>query len=132
MSFAKEMMSIKKKLEKLGHMVLVPEDIKSHIDSPDLIDDLVTNYKHATEKNIMKKCFDLIAKSDGILVLNHAKNGIKGYVGTSSLMEIGIAYYLDKKIFLFNPLPDSKNYRWVHEVAIMQPVILNGELEKIK
>lgn len=132
MSFAKKMISTKRQLEKLGHLASVPEDIKSHIDNPDLIDDLASNYKHATEENIMKKCFDMIAKSDAVLVLNHAKNGIKGYVGTSSLMEIGLAYYLGKKIFLLNPLPDSKSYRWVHEVTIIQPVILNGELERIK
>ena len=126
MTFAKEMMGVKSKLEKLGYLISFPEDIEFHINNPDLIDDLASNYKHATEKNIMKKCFDLIAMSDGILVLNYAKNGIKGYVGTSSLMEIGLAYYLGKKIFLLNPLPDSSNYRWVHEVEIMQPVILNG------
>lgn len=132
MSFAKEMMGIKRKLEKLGHMALVPIDIKSHIDNPKLIDDLESNYKHAVKTNVMKKCFGLIAKSDAMLVLNYPKNGTKGYVGTSSLMEIGLAYYLGKRIFLLNSLPRSKDARWVHEVTIMQPIILNGDLEGIK
>lgn len=132
MTFAKDMINIKRKLEKLGHIANVPLDIESHVTNPGLIDDLASDYKHATEKNILKKCFDLIAKSDAILVLNHTKNEIKGYVGTSSLIEIGLAYYLGKKIFLLNPLPDSKSYRWVHEVEIMKPVIIDGKIGKIK
>lgn len=131
MSFAKEMMSTKRKLEKLGHMVLVPLDIKSHVDNPELIDDLESNYKHAVKTNIMKKCFDLIAKTDAILVLNHHKNGVRGYVGTSSLMEIGLAYYLGKKMFLLNPLPSPREERWAHEIKIIQPIILNGDLTRI-
>lgn len=132
MTFAKEMLKAKQKLEELGHEVDVPLDVEFHVKNPKLIDDLESNYKHAQETQIMQKCFELLAKNDAILVLNHAKNGIKGYIGTSSLMEIGVAYYLGKKIFLLNPLPDSSNHRWVHEVKIMQPVMLNGELERIK
>jgi nucleoside 2-deoxyribosyltransferase len=131
MTFAKEMLETKKKLEDLGHEVYVPLDTESHINNPKLIDDLVSDYKHAQKNNILKQCFDLIAKSDAILVLNYAKNGIKGYIGTSSLMEIGLAYYLGKRIFILKKLPKSSQYRWVHEVEIMRPVIINGEMHRI-
>jgi hypothetical protein len=47
-------------------------------------------------------------------------------------MEIGLARYLGKKIFILNELPHHNDHRWVHEVRIMQPVILNGNLEKVK
>lgn len=132
MTFAKEMFDAKQKLEVLGHKVNVPLDIESHINNPGLIDDLVSDYKHVQENNILKKCFDLIAKSDAILVLNYPKNEVKGYIGTSSLMEIGLAHYLNKKIFLLNHLPNSSSYRWVHEVEIIEPVVLNGQLQRIK
>ncbi len=131
MTFAKEMLKAKKKLESLGHKVNVSLDTESHVKNPQLIDDLEFNYKHAQETNILKKCFDLIAKSDAVLVLNYLKNGIEGYIGTSSLMEIGIAYFLGKKIFLLNPLPKSSDYRWVHEIEIIKPVIINGQFDKI-
>ena len=131
MTFAKEMMDTKRKLEALGYVVLAPLDVESHIENPKLVDDLDLNYKHAVEKNIMKKCFDLIAESDAILILNYLRNGVQGYIGASSLMEIGLGYYLGKRIFILNSLPKSSKFRWVHEVGIMQPVILNGELEKI-
>lgn len=132
MTFAKEMLKAKKKLEKLGYKVNVPLDTQDHIKNRKLIDDFEADYKHSQETNIMKKCFDLIAKSDGILVLNFLKNGIKGYVGTSSLMEIGLAYYLNKKIFLLNPIPKSKDHRFAHELTILNPTILKGNLNLIK
>jgi len=73
MTFAKEMMDTKRKLEALGYVVLAPLDVESHIENPKLVDDLDLNYKHAVEKNIMKKCFDLIAESDAILILNYLR-----------------------------------------------------------
>ena len=132
MTFAKEMMDTKRKLENLGHSVFLPSDIESHLKDPFLTDNLDENYKHTIDKDVLRQCFNLIAQSEAILVLNYAKNGIKGYVGTSSLMEIGLAYYLDKKIFLLNSIPRPKDARWAHEIETIRPVILNRDLKKIK
>ena len=132
MTFAKEMMDTKRKFENLGHSVFVPSDIEFHLKDPFLIDNLDENYKHTIDKNVLRRCFNLITKSDAILVLNYPKNKIDGYVGTSTLMEIGLAYYLGKKIFLFNPIPKPKEARWAHELEIIRPVILNRNLKQIK
>ena len=80
----------------------------------------------------MKECFNLIEESNAILIMNYPKNGVEGYIGTSSIMEIGIAYHLGKKIFLLHETPDYNEHRWAHEVKIMQPIVLNGDLDKIK
>jgi hypothetical protein len=53
-------------------------------------------------------------------------------MGASVLMEIGLAYYLKKKIFLLYPPPPLDVAKYSHEVLIMQPIILNGDLSKIK
>ena len=132
MTFAKEMIKIKKKLEDLGHTVDVPSDIEAHLKNPKLIDDLESDLKHSQEKNVLKECFDLLATNDAVLALNYGKNNIDGYIGTSVLMEIGLAYYLGKKIFILNPIPNSQSARWAHEVAIMQPKVIDGDLTKIK
>ncbi len=131
MSFAKQMLEAKKKLENLGHSVTLPCDVDLHLDDSNFIDDLDADYKHCIKNNVMKVCMDNIANSDAILVMNYSKNGVKGYVGTSSLMEIGLAYYLGKKIFLLFPTPPPSEARWAHEVKIMQPIILDGNLDKI-
>ena len=132
MTFAKEMMDAKKKLEGLVHSIFVPSDIESHIKEPSLIDNLEKNSKHAIEKDVLRNCFNLIARSDGILVLNYPKNKIDGYVGASSLMEIGLAYYLGKKIFFLNPISSSRGARWAHEIKIIQPAVINGDIELIR
>ncbi len=132
MAFAKDMLATKKKLEALGHDSLVPPDIEEHIRDKRLVDNLEKNFAHATERDVMKRSFQLVAQSDAILVLNLKRKGIDGYIGTSALMEIGLAYYLGKKIFLFNPIPHYNDVRWAHEVTIMQPTIIHGDLNKIQ
>lgn len=72
--------------------------------------------------------FDKVAWSDAILVLNYTKNNIAGYVGTNTLLEMGLAFYLNKKIYLLNPLPDMP---YTEEILGMKPVVLNGKLNKI-
>lgn len=122
------MIELQKQLIALGHAVQVPCDAELHTDRPGLIDDLDADRKHLIENDIIKKCFNLVAESDAVIFLNKAKNGIDGYIGTSSLMEMGLAYYLGKQIYLMHPFPDPKDHRWAHEVASFQPTILDGDL----
>lgn len=77
------------------------------------------------EKELIKK----IKESDAILVLNYDKDGHENYIGPNTLLEMGIAYFLGKKIYLINPIP--RFYCW-EEVKAMKPLILNGDLAKIK
>ena len=132
MKFAKEMKSAKKELQALGHNVTIPTNTDDHIEDPDFVDNLKKNYEDSVEKDTIRECFKLVADAQAILVLNHHRNGINGYLGTSTLMEIGLAYYLGKKIFLLNPIPHYDEVRWAHEVMIMDPTIINGNLSKIK
>ena len=44
-------------------------------------------------------------------------------------MEMGVAFYLHKKIFLLNPIPEI-SYR--EEILGMKPIIINGDLSLIK
>jgi hypothetical protein len=132
MRFAKEMMEAKKKLEQMGHNAEVPCDTQKFIDDPAFTtDNHEENYRHVLETDIMRKCFNKIAGSDAIVVLNHTKNGVPGHIGANSLIEIGLAYYLNKKIFLLHHPPNVKEEKSTHEVLIMQPVILDGDLERI-
>lgn len=132
MAFSKEMMDAKKTLESMGHAVFVPHDIEDHLEKPDLVDDLSGNMQHVIETDVMRKCFDLVAHSDAVLVLNLHRKGINGYIGTSTLMEIGLAYYLGKKLFLYNDIPHWDDVRWAHEINIMQPTIVHGDLSRVK
>jgi hypothetical protein len=127
MHFSKEMLEMRDKLQGLGHEATVPSDVNECIENPNLNMDL----EYCLKTDIDKKDFDQVAKSDAILVLNYAKNEIKGYVGGATLMEIGLARHLNKKIFLMNDPPDEKDLRYALEVKVARPIILNGDLTKI-
>jgi hypothetical protein len=131
MTFAKEMQAAQKKLQELGYMVNIPTDTDKHVEDPEFINDLSDNLKHCQEDDVIRENFKLVANADAILVLNYPKNGIDGYIGTSTLMELGIAHYFGKKLYILNDIPDYNKIRWAHEVTIMQPVILKGDLSRI-
>ncbi len=63
------------------------------------------------------------------LAVNIDKKGIKNYIGGNTFLEMGFAHVLDKKIFLLNEIPDIS---YKDEIKAMQPIILNGDLSKIK
>ncbi len=132
MSFIKDMIKIKKDLDKLGHKASIPLGTEPHQKDSSFVDNLEENLEFCIKNNVMKRNFDLVAQSDAVLVLNHKKNGVDGYIGVSVLMEIAIAHHLNKKIFIFNAIPHFRDKRWAHEVAIMQPIIINNDLTKIK
>jgi hypothetical protein len=133
MTFSKKMLIAEKQLEAMGHWAKVPCDTDIFATNPmRTTDNHEENFTHCMENDIVRQCFNDIAESDAILVLNYPKNGRQGYIGAAVLMEIGLAYYLDKKIFLFYPPPPVKEEKYSHEVLLTQPIILNGDLSKIK
>ena len=132
MSFIKDIIKAKKDLEELGHNACIPEGVEPHLKDTNFVDNLEKNLEFAIKDDVMKKNFDLVAENDAILVINNRKNGVDGYIGTSVLMEMAIAHHLNKKIFVLNRIPHFREQRWAHEITIMGPKILNGNLENIK
>lgn len=86
------------------------------------------DYKRKTF--LTKHHFNKIVKGDAILVLNYEKNGITGYIGGAVLAEMAIALHFGKKIYILNPPDESVSYK--EEILGMNPIILNGDLSKIK
>ena len=129
MQFHKEMREVKKALERMGHTVFVPKSI-------DLMD--TSGYVHPTEDeerieakiehDFIREHFRKIEQADAILVLNYDKKGIIRYIGGNTFLEMGLAFWLRKKIFLLNPIPDM-DYKT--EMHAMQPVVIEGDLTKI-
>ena len=127
MTFAKEMLDAKQRLEGMGHDVLITSDAEDCVDNPGLNMDWV----HCLSKNIDKECFDKIAESDAILVMNYPKDGIDGYVGGATLMEIGLARHFNNKIFLLHDIPSEEDLRYSFEIRLTNPIVLNGDIERI-
>jgi len=132
LSNASKMEDAKKQLEANGHEAVATQDLGLFIANPDRADDLDADLKHCIENDMLREFMDLVASSNALLVLNYPKNGTDGYIGTSVIIELGLGYYLRKKLFILNPLPDYHKVRWAHEVAMMNPICINADLTKIR
>lgn len=74
--------------------------------------------------------FGKVEWSDAILVINHNKRGVEGYIGGNTLMEMALAFYLKKPIYMLNEVSGELLYK--QEVMGMKPIILDGDLSRIK
>ncbi|MEI7891381.1 MAG: hypothetical protein WCI36_05450 [bacterium] len=137
-AFFDEMLKAKKELEDMGHEVdLPPTEIKNgegkmipvaeyyRIRKSENPDAWVWDAK----KVAMLTHFKKEEWADVILVLNIEKNGVAGYVGANTLIEMGLALFLDKPIYLLNDIPEISSKE---EIVGMQPIVINGDLTKIK
>ncbi len=77
--------------------------------------------------SFLQKFDENLKKSDAILVMNYTKNGKENYIGANTLMEIGMAFILQKKIFILNPSPEFCK----DELEAIEVQVLNGDLSKI-
>jgi hypothetical protein len=137
-AFFDQMLAVQKELEKNGHEVkLPPLKIKDDNGNSISVTDYYNLRKAETDdqswiwqrkKEAIKTHFDKIYWSDAILVLNYDKKGIPNYIGGNTLMEMGVAFYLNKPIYLFQPLPEIS---YKEEILDMFPIIINSDLSKI-
>lgn len=128
MQFAEKMIETKLALEKLGHLVFVSMETESLVGKSDDEKEAI-KLDQKFNKNAIKEFWHQMEDADTVLVLNYDKNGVANYIGGNSLLDMGIAYYLNQKIFLMNPIPEIKYYQ--SEIEAMEPVIINGNLSKI-
>ncbi len=137
-AFFNEMLDVKNKLEQMGHEVKIPPlNIKGEKGEIVSMTDYYNMRKSTTEdeswiwdrkEEAMKLHFEKVAWSDAVLTLNYDKNNIKGYVGANTLMEMGLAMHLGKKIFLLNSIPQI-GYK--EEILGMKPKVISGNLSLI-
>ena len=116
MRFYENFEKIKKELEYFGHKVFIP--------FPD--------EKYSLESNIKRKAMEdfnnNLKKSDAILIANYDKNEKICHIGVNSIMEIGMAFNQNKKIFVLNKIPKECK----DELEAINVNVLNGDLNKIK
>lgn len=93
---------------------------------PTHIKDVLTSKQ---KQEYIVRNFDKIAESDSILVVNGEKHGIKGYIGANVLMEIGLAFYFKKNIYIWNPTEKDSAYN--DELRAFEAVFVNQDIEKI-
>ena len=118
----KEMVNAKEIIERFGkHKVILPELTRyQHIRDVEGNDELFTQIKNRlTNDNIHN-----VEVADALLILNYTHRGITNYVGGNSFLEMVVAYYLRKPIFLLNDIPESMAY--TEEIKALYPKVIES------
>lgn len=135
--FAREAKNMKKKVGEMGfHVLLYPLRIKINNKNVPVtayyemrkkrLDENILSIKGRLMTEHLKK----IERSDAILALNFEKDKKDGYIGGNTFIEMAIAFYLKKKIFLINPINTEQLY--AEEMLAMKPIVLKniGDIKK--
>ena len=126
--FYKDIKPIKEELEKMGHVIELPNSYNepdAEVKSWNL-----GKKEHAEFKaRMFKMSEERIAKMDAVLTLNFDKNEKKNYIGGATFIEIYEAFMKNKKIYLYNDIPEGMLY---DEVSGFSPIIIKGDLSLIK
>ena len=138
-AFIDEMDAVREELEGLGHVVKLPplEILDERTGKMMPVKEYYALRKSAVvsdtwvwqkKAEAMRNHFDKVAWSEAVLVCNYAKNGVSGYIGANTLLEMGLAFHLKKPIYMLESIPELA---YTEEILGMQPVVLSGELEGI-
>ena len=125
-TFAEDMGRAAEYLRKNGHEVYTPDP---------LVTEEWYQENHGREDFLAmkpvwtKNHFKRIEKSDAVLILNNDKKGIEGYFGSNTLMELSVAFFLGKRVFLFNPI--FENHPHYEELIAMDSTVLYGNLDSV-
>ena len=119
--FFEKLWDIKKSFEEIGHEVLLP----SMKDFLLLGEDSLAKIQY----DLINEHFQKIDQSQAVYVANYDKNGIAGYIGGNSFLEMGLAFYRKIPIFLLNDIPQQVSYR--EELIALKPIVVGEDWNKL-
>jgi len=128
MKLSGKMLEVRNELVKFGHEVILPRHTEEYAEMN--TSDHVHNesVKNKINNDLIRDYYNKIAENDAVLVVNNDLNGVRGYIGGNSFLEMGFAHVLNKLIFLLNEIPEMI---YSDELIAMQPVVLRGDISKI-
>lgn len=130
-SFYKQAVDIEAQLTERGYHVLLPITAVRMKASGDFeVSHVKTWYADANDYHkkaaLMRGHFEKVARGDAILVLNYEKHAVQNYIGGNVLMEMSLAFWLKKPIFILNEYPKGSAFE--EEIKGMEPILLHGDL----
>lgn len=127
-AFYEKIPPIKERLEEMGHRIELPNsyyDVDAEKKSWQL-----GEKEHAKFKaKMFRMSEERIATMDAVLTLNFDKNGKKDYIGGATFIELYEAFMKNKKIYLWNAIPEGMLY---DEIAGFSPIVIKEDLNLIK
>ncbi len=126
-SFYDRIPEVKNSLEKSRHIITLPNCYeKPHTE--DAYRNLGAKEHSKWKSEMIRHSADVIGGNDAVLVLNFEKNGVQNYIGGATFIEMYDAFRLNKKIFLYNEIPEGM---LKDEIIGFDPIIIQGDLTKI-
>lgn len=133
-AFYKHVNDIAAKLTAAGLDVVVPKTAQRMAETGDYD---VSHYKtwfgdadeYVKKADYMRSHFDEITNGDIVLVINDEKHGQPDYIGPNVLLEMGLAWYQNKPIYIFGKLPADSPFE--EEIKGFMPIILHQDLHPL-
>ena len=130
--FYSEIERVEKILKENGHDIYMPNCYDAP-DTEDKMKKLGKEEHQAFKAKMYKQSEDAIKQMDAVLVLNFDKEKdgkiAKNYIGGATFLEMYDAFRNNKKIFLYNDIPEGMLF---DEIEGFSPVILNGNISEVK
>jgi len=123
LDFVDEMVNVKKNIEDNFNniKVILPELTRyQHIRDIDGDDVTFTKIKNRLTIDNMKN----VEICDALLILNYTHRNIENYIGGNSFIEMCIAFYLKKPIYLLNDIPEDMYY--TEEIKALFPQVIHS------
>lgn len=118
---------VRDQLEPLGHSITLPNSFENPQKEMEMWK-VGDKAHHQWKAQKLAEQVEKIKANEAILVLNFEKNGQANYIGGATFLEIYMAFYLKRKIYLYNPIPEGI---LMDEISAFEPTILNGDLSLI-
>ena len=133
-SFYEQVIYVQTELITLGFEVLIPKIARVMQQSGDYD---VMHYKtwfddtrdYHKKTALIRENFGAIERADIVLVCNYEKQGEENYIGGNVLMEMTIAFYLNKPIYLLNDTP--RNSSFLEEIIAVGAKPLFGNVNSL-
>jgi hypothetical protein len=128
MHFSEKMLEVAEELNHLGHKAILSNFVHTFIGKDDAEKETV-KLEQKFRENAMKRDWESMKDADALLVINLERHGIENYIGGNTLFELAAGYFSNKKIYLYNPIPNIALYK--SELEAIEPTILYGDISKI-
>ncbi len=133
-AFYKHVNEIAAELEAAGLTTVVPKTARRMAETGDYD---VSHYKtwfgnaddYSLKADYMRSHFDEITAGDIVLVVNDEKHGKLNYIGANVLLEMSLAWYQDKPVYILNDLPEDSPFE--EEIKGFNPIALHGDLSSL-
>lgn len=130
-SFYKKVIEFSYKLEELDVNVILPKTAarmktEHHENDEAKTDWSVAPVGYHGKAILIREHFEEITHSDAILVMNYEKHGKANYIGPNVLMEMAVAFYLKKPVYVLNDTPEDSPL--IDEILGLEPIFLKGDI----